>query len=114
MLQAGFELVQKLSSSFDKWSFAVEIHYTTAPLESSLRPAVLSLLFQSSATSTNFKPATSIFDDDDEDDDDDEFFVEMLGDERWQALFPAGVIVRDSQHSESLKHHKQYLYLRRT
>ena len=42
------------------------------------------------------------------------FFVVWLPDEKSLALFPAGTIVRDPHHRESLTRHEQNLNLHRT
>ena len=47
-------------------------------------------------------------------DDDDDVFVVWLTDKRGSALFPAGTIVRDPHHRESLTRREQDLNLRRT
>ena len=46
--------------------------------------------------------------------DDDDVFVVWLTDKRGSALFPAGTIVRDPHHRESLTRREQDLKLRRT
>ena len=52
--------------------------------------------------------------DDDDDDDDDDVFVVWLTDERCLALFPAGTIVRDPHHRQSLTRCGQGLNMCRT